>query len=123
MRHEQVGGRWADAIRDSEVSQPIEIAMKRPNASRAYKYGPPVALNWDATSARHPATAVIATAATRKPTGLTAPSWAAMSAGNPKMLAPMTVFEHQSGEAPPPDGSIQPIGHVNGSTQHALTTS
>src|SRR6266850_1348495 len=68
------------------------MPASRPNAARAYRYGPPASPKRDATSAKHATTTLIPAAASSQAHGLTTPSLPAMTDGRPKTLLPMTLL-------------------------------
>src|SRR6266436_1537013 len=86
------------------------MARNRPNATLAYRYGPPASRNCDATSAMHAAMIEIPANATRNPRGLHFPRRAAISAGKPKMLAPIMVLTISAARLQRPMVRTSPFG-------------
>src|SRR5579862_7844579 len=79
----------AEASRTSQLSQPIRMPVKRPKATRAYRYGPPVAVKREATSAKHSMMMPLKTAAATQAAGPAAPNWRVIREGRPKMPLPI----------------------------------
>src|SRR5215831_452246 len=68
------------------------MPMKRPKASCAYKYGPPVTAKREATSAKQAMITAIAIAATMTARMLARPTRLARTEGKPKTPLPMMQF-------------------------------
>src|SRR5258706_12039425 len=89
--------------------KPTRIPARRPNAVRAYKYGPPDSENCEATSAKQAIITPIAAPAINTASTLRFPRSPATVAGNPKMPLPIIEFTASAARLQRPMARTRPV--------------